>query len=135
MTAIPCGQKNRPSEISHSQMVTPPLAAMDGTTFRLKTATTNSSTRSRWPRTRLRCGWDSARVASSVSGGLRKKSRAESLCEAAAGSRSYRIPGLVLVAGRRGHQTAFGLCFGQAGRHFFKYREVFVDVRFRVLHG
>ena len=30
----------------HSQTVTPPLAAIDGTTFRLKTATTKSNTRS-----------------------------------------------------------------------------------------
>src|SRR5260370_30290299 len=40
-----------------SQTVTPPLAAMLGTTLRLKTATTNSSTRSKRPRTRFRCGW------------------------------------------------------------------------------
>ena len=44
------------SEMSQSQTVTPPLAAIDGTTFRLKTATTNSSTRSQRPRTRFRCG-------------------------------------------------------------------------------
>src|SRR6476646_248863 len=56
MTAMPCGQKNNTREISHSQTVTPPLAAMEGTTFRLKTATTNSSTRSQRPRTRLRWG-------------------------------------------------------------------------------
>src|ERR1017187_5409703 len=40
-----------------SQMVTPPLAAMDGTTLRLKTATTKSSTRSRRPSARIRWGW------------------------------------------------------------------------------
>src|SRR4029077_6413386 len=56
MTAIPCGQKNNSSEVSHSQIVTPPFAAMEGTTLRLKTATTNSRTRSQRPRTRFRCG-------------------------------------------------------------------------------
>src|SRR5438309_10304021 len=54
---MPWGQKNRRSEMIHSQMVTPPLAAMEGTTFRLKTATTNSNTRSRRPRARIKRGW------------------------------------------------------------------------------
>jgi hypothetical protein len=40
-----------------SQMVTPPLAAMEGTTFKLKTATTKRRTRSRRPRARIRWGW------------------------------------------------------------------------------
>src|SRR5438093_912360 len=53
---MPCGQKNNRIEMIHSQIVTPPFAAIDGTTFRLKTATTKSSTRSQRPRTRLRCG-------------------------------------------------------------------------------
>src|SRR5215813_8263533 len=53
---MPWGQKNSSTEMIQSQTVTPPLAAIDGTTFRLKTATTNSSTRSQRPRTRLRCG-------------------------------------------------------------------------------
>ena len=39
-----------------SQIVTPPLAAIEGTTLRLNTATTKSRTRSQRPRTRLRCG-------------------------------------------------------------------------------
>src|SRR5580704_8159957 len=56
MTAIPCGQKNRTSEMIQSQTVTPPLAAIDGTTLRLKTATTKRRTRSQRPRTRRRCG-------------------------------------------------------------------------------
>src|SRR5580704_19460945 len=56
MTAMPCGQKNRIREMIQSQMVTPPLAAMDGTTLRLKTATTKSRTRSQRPRTRRRWG-------------------------------------------------------------------------------
>src|ERR1700688_3493723 len=54
---MPCGQKKRRSEMIQSQMVTPPLAAMEGTTFRLKTATTNRRTRSRRPRARIRWGW------------------------------------------------------------------------------
>src|SRR5215471_14298678 len=56
MTAIPCGQKNSRMEMIQSQIVMPPLAAIDGTTFRLKTATTNSNTRSQRPRTRFKCG-------------------------------------------------------------------------------
>src|ERR1700758_3962868 len=80
MTAMPWGQKNNTNDMIHTRMVTPPLAAMDGITFKLKTATTNSSTRSRWPRTRFRCGWDSAMLASWVNDLLRKLS-AESGCE------------------------------------------------------
>src|ERR1700677_3537751 len=56
MTAIPCGQKNNSREMIQSQIVTPPLAAIDGTTLRLKTATTKRRTRSKRPRTRRRCG-------------------------------------------------------------------------------
>jgi hypothetical protein len=54
---MPCGQKKRTREMIQSQMVTPPLAAMEGTTFRLKTATTKRRTRSRRPRARIRWGW------------------------------------------------------------------------------
>src|SRR5580698_10349800 len=53
---MPCGQKKRASEMIQSQTVTPPLAAIDGTTLRLKTATTKRRTRSQRPRTRRRCG-------------------------------------------------------------------------------
>src|SRR5260370_35375533 len=56
MTATPCGEKNRSREMIHNQMVTPPLAAMEETTLRLKIATTKRRTRSRRPRTRLRWG-------------------------------------------------------------------------------
>src|ERR1700722_4654033 len=56
MTAMPCGQKKRTSEMIQSQTVTPPLAAIDGTTLRLKTATTKRRTRSKRPRTRRGCG-------------------------------------------------------------------------------
>src|SRR5580698_435734 len=57
MTAMPCGKKKRRREMIQSQMVTPPLAAMEGTTFKLKTATTKRRTRSRRPRARMRWGW------------------------------------------------------------------------------
>src|ERR1700723_580058 len=57
MTAIPCGQKKRRREMIQSQMVTPPLAAIEGTTLRLKTATTNRRTRARRPRARIKWGW------------------------------------------------------------------------------
>src|ERR1700687_5049874 len=57
MTAMPCGKKKRRREMIQSQTVTPPLAAIEGTTFRLKTATTNRSTRSRRPSARIRWGW------------------------------------------------------------------------------
>src|SRR5215472_4336283 len=53
---MPCGQKKSSTEMIQSHTVTPPFAAIDGTTFRLKTATTNSSIRSQRPRTRFRCG-------------------------------------------------------------------------------
>src|SRR5713226_146453 len=53
---MPCGQKNKTSEMVHNQTVTPPLAAMEGTTLRLKTATTKRRTRSHRPRTRRRRG-------------------------------------------------------------------------------
>src|SRR5215469_3579463 len=56
MTAMPWGQKKRRSEMIQSQTVTPPLAAIEGTTFRLKTATTKRSTRSRRPRARIKWG-------------------------------------------------------------------------------
>src|SRR5437879_3869226 len=54
---MPWGQKKRRREIIQSQMVAPPLAAMEGTTLRLKTATTKRRTRSRRPRARIRWGW------------------------------------------------------------------------------
>src|SRR5258708_936018 len=63
ITAMPCGQKKSMSEMIQSQTVTPPLAAMEGTTLRLKTATTKSKTRSHRPSTRRRCGASCARGA------------------------------------------------------------------------
>ena len=50
---------------SHSHTVTPPLAAMEGVTFRLKMATTNNRTRSLRRRTRRR--WTSRPVCSAHS--------------------------------------------------------------------
>src|SRR5262245_47993252 len=44
------------SERIQSQVVTPPFAAMEGTTLRLKIATTNNNTRSLLPSTRFSCG-------------------------------------------------------------------------------
>src|SRR5580693_4081174 len=54
---MPCGKKKRRREMIQSQIVTPPLAAIEGTTLRLKTATTKRRTRSRRPRARIRWGW------------------------------------------------------------------------------
>src|SRR5260370_33233734 len=51
-----CGQKKSMSEMIQSQTVTPPWAAIEGTTLRLKAATTKSKTRSHRPSTRRRCG-------------------------------------------------------------------------------
>ena len=42
--------------VIHNQTVTPPFAAIEGTTFRLNTATTNSRIKSRRPSTRFRSG-------------------------------------------------------------------------------
>ena len=62
MTAMPCGQKNKSREMIQSQIVIPPFAAIEGTTLRLKTATTNSKTKSRRPSARISFGaasdWD-----------------------------------------------------------------------------
>src|SRR5712691_6022325 len=55
--------EKRRSEMIQSQMVTPPLAAIEGTTLRLKTATTKRRTRSRRPRARIRWGWAAGWVA------------------------------------------------------------------------
>src|SRR3954463_11353180 len=56
MTAIPWGQKKKTSASTQSQMVTPPLAAIEGTTFRFTIATTNSRIKSMRPSTRFRFG-------------------------------------------------------------------------------
>src|ERR1700756_4218453 len=64
---MPWGQKKSSSEMIQSQTVTPPLAAIEGTTFRLKTATTNSSTRSQRRRTRRRRG---ASISAGIGGAM-----------------------------------------------------------------
>src|ERR1700690_1513604 len=81
MTAMPCGQKKRSKAMIQSQTVTPPLAAIDGTTLRLKTATTKSKTRSKRPSTRLRWGWlaGSALDDNTTPGSLAAKQTAEKL--------------------------------------------------------
>src|SRR4029077_19600963 len=48
-------QKKRTRQRIQSQTVTPPFAAMLGTTFRLNTATTNRATKSQRPSARFRC--------------------------------------------------------------------------------
>src|SRR5579859_3218624 len=57
VTAAPCGQKKHARANSHSHSVTGPEAEMAGIRFRLATATTKSSTRSRRPSTRSRRGF------------------------------------------------------------------------------
>src|SRR5271168_195955 len=54
VTAAPCGQKKQLRAMIQSQMVMGPEAEIGGTMLRLATATTNSSTRSLRPSTRLR---------------------------------------------------------------------------------
>src|ERR1700733_14968428 len=134
---MPCGQKNKSSEISHSQTVTPPFAAMLGTTLRLKTATTNSNTRSKRPRTCFKCGW----LGSSL--GMNKNRRI-----------SCRTNGRVIshgVIGRERPTTPWGddrsglvRCQGsqplllrhrQRRSNIRKCRQMLVDIGFRVLHG
>src|SRR5690349_18579920 len=119
MTAMPCGQKNSTSEISHSHTVTPPLAAIDGTTFRLKTATTNSSTRSKRPSTRFRCGCSSVVIGSSES----RSGRSE--------TQQSPIACRVSVRGNRG---SFLLRLRQRRRQVFERRNVLVNVGLGVLH-
>src|SRR5580692_4221874 len=155
---MPWGQKKRTREMIHSQMVTPPLAAMDGTTLRLKTATTKRRTRSHRPRTRRRWGASGARVTEGAVmtsfdnlallgwPGLRDGTALECAVRFALDGKSRRaaktapcatasLPALLgLVAGG----TCYGgaallLGFGQRGSDFFKHGKVFVDVRFRVL--
>src|ERR1700740_1272180 len=126
MTAIPCGQKKRTSEIIQSQTVTPPLAAMEGTTLRLKTATTKRRTRSQRPRTRLRCGASSG---STTCRAVVMTSFANLTLSYVPGDRAS-VPG-----GSNVRDTAFSLRLGQGRSDLVKHRQVLVDVRFGVLHG
>src|SRR6202789_4737772 len=70
---MPWGQKNMSSEIIQSQTVTPPFAAMLGTTFRLNTATTKSATRSQRPSERFR--WTVSVVVATGSGSAKRTPR------------------------------------------------------------
>src|SRR5271155_2239430 len=119
MTAIPCGQKNNTSEMIQSQTVTPPFAAIDGTTFRLKTATTKSNTRSQRPRTRRKLGaWSVPAMPSALVILVAKT-----------------FSGSSVAGGADKRHAASRLRFCERGSDFFKYRQMLVDVRFRVLHG
>src|SRR5271165_2118839 len=120
MTAMPWGQKNRTSEIIQSQMVTPPLAAIEGTTFRLKTATTKRRTRSRRPRARIRWGWagwavvDKAKPKQQVPHPGFARVRNDKLCfyclffTSTRGSRG-RLTLFLLLRGGRGHPPLHAL--------------------------
>src|SRR5258708_27106115 len=57
VTAAPCGQKKQERANNHNQSVTGPDEEMAGMRFRLATATTNSNTRSRRPKTRSSPGF------------------------------------------------------------------------------
>src|SRR5437016_1811692 len=85
----------------HSQMVAPPLAAIEGTTFRLKTATTKSNTRSRRPRARIKRGWVAGWVVVDNACGPR---RSASLCSA--DSRGGCLYASLAGAGRAGEAPA-----------------------------
>src|SRR5579863_7380449 len=152
---MPCGQKKNNNAMSHSQTVTPPLAAIDGTTFRLKTATTNSKTRSQRPRTRFRCGGLvmsplADKTCSLISGlkpptiwrrsiaGLRARAPKirepppPTVCRASPrradkGVRPNYLPGHYF-------RSALLLGLGERRRHIFKSRQVFVDIGFCMLH-
>src|ERR1700738_3385223 len=125
---MPCGQKNRTREMIHSQTVTPPFAAMDGTTFRLKTATTNSRTRSRRPKTRRRRGaCPSAGVLGAMTS-LDNRLLRQSLYT----GKRRRISSMSSGTHRR--SAAFLLSLGEKRCDVFKRRQVLIDVRFSVLH-
>src|SRR2546430_2241457 len=121
MTAMPCGQKNSSNAKDHSHTVTPPLAAMVGTTLRLTMATTNNKTRSPGPRTRRKRGAPGA-------AGVRLTSFANGFL--------LRLAYQTLVSGRTDKSEAslfLGLAKGRCD--FFEYREVLVDIRLGMLHG
>src|SRR5579864_2592252 len=131
-------------------MVTPPLAAIEGTTLRLKTATTKRNTRSRRPRTRLRWGWTAAAVVAGwmvVDNGPRESPRF-ALADRGGGCRHVsraacagqaKIPTLhencsVCYFGRHA-LTAFLLRFRERRRYVFKRGQMLVDVGLGMLNG
>src|SRR5438270_2583815 len=144
MTAMPWGQKKSRREMIQSQMVAPPLAAIEGTTLRLKTATTKSRTRSRRPRARIRCGWAAGCVVVDNSfancrpapgwtpeGGCSHMST-DTARRAGESARPTFAKRLMCDRDRSG---AFLLRLRQGSCDVRKRRQVLVDIRFRVLHG
>src|SRR5258708_5295372 len=114
---------------------------MDGTTLRLKTATTKRRTRAQRPSTRRRPGASRAAfvvVVTSVAKFVLPSVRGVGLStkEKIAGPAK---PGLCLVSlmagGTDKRQAPFLLGLGKRGCDFLKRREMLVDVGFRVLHG
>src|ERR1700733_11996547 len=157
MTAIPCGQKNNKREMIQSQMVTPPLAAIDGTTLRLKTATTKRRTRSQRPSTRRRCGVSMADAVCVVtsfdkSGFIPKASErnknqiAAILSRGQAGAQRpfgkmpqgkaapLHMPTDLVAGGADFGGTALLLSLRQGRGDFFENGEMLRDVGFGVLH-
>src|SRR5258708_917884 len=129
---MPCGQKNRSSEMIQSQTVTPPLAAIEGTTFKLNTATTNSSTRSKRPRTRFKRGW-----LSSVVDIVKVTKKSDNLIKSGHRFQIARCPDGEMtrsdsVCCHRSHPLV--LRSGQRHRDIGKCRQVLVDVSLGMLH-
>src|SRR5882724_4506025 len=141
MTAMPCGQKKSSKASDQSQTVTPPLAAIVGTTLRLTMATTNSKTRSPWPSTRRRWRVSGARAAVVISfvkfvRSLVSHREVAGSCETKkAGPKSGLYMMLLVAGGTDKRQAPFLLGLGKRGCDFLKRREMLVDVGFRVLHG
>ena len=128
---MPCGQKNSTSEISHSQTVTPPFAAMLGTTFRLNTATTNSAIRSQRPSERLRCTVSTGEAIGSAKEAPKLPEKNSESAGRSSEPPGDSLIGLALVRGNGRHVRLF-LRLGQCRRHLGKRCDVPVDVRFRV---
>src|SRR3954468_6543349 len=106
----------------HNQTVTPPLAAIDGTTFKLKTATTKSRIRSQRPRTRFKfvglAEFSSPDIcALQKTGGRGRPPHIETLSDL---MRDYRC-------------AAFLLCFREGRSYVRECCNVLVDVGFGVL--
>src|ERR1051326_160860 len=131
MTAIPWGQKNKTSEIIQSHTVTPPFAAMDGTTLRLKTATTKSRTRSQRRSTRRKCGT----LPCCRAGMLGVVTSCDNMFSVWAVRIRNRVRARSVAAGTDCSGAALVLGLSQPGRDFFEGGEVLVDVSFGVLHG
>src|ERR1700730_18098883 len=125
---MPCGQKNRTREIIHNQTVTPPFAAIDGTTFRLKTATTNKRTRSRRPKTRRRRG---ACPSAGVLGAMTSLDN-RLLRQGLYTGKRRRIA--LMSSGTHRRSAAFLLSLGERWSNVFKRRQVLIDIRLGMLH-